>query len=286
MEKGFWKEIKKVFKKKVEKRDSNGNRGGIGKNIDEVGLGERVERRRQKGGKGGNGIGMEKRGWVKGDWKIWIKLEETYRQLTNPTYWKEFYKIVTEEHNFINLFWFNFHRVDEGIYRSAQLTPWRLRKIVKKYGIKTIINLRARENYLYRVEEEICFQLGVHYQIFSIASRTLPKGDEVERLSHLLQTLPKPILIHCKAGADRTGFVSALWHTLKGRPGIEAVQRELKMYYGYFPLGRVGKIRELFLNYPGKVDFIKWYYQYRDLIEESYQSKGIGEFFYNLLGRE
>jgi hypothetical protein len=58
---------------------------------------------------------------------------------------KEIIKILTEEHNAINLFWNNFHKVDEGVYRSAQILPWRLKKIIKKYNIKTIINLRGKK---------------------------------------------------------------------------------------------------------------------------------------------
>jgi protein tyrosine/serine phosphatase len=199
---------------------------------------------------------------------------------------REFLKILTEEHNFVNLFWFNFHKVDEGVYRSAQLTPWRLRKVIKKYRIKTIINLRATDNYLYKREEEICREMGVEYRVISIASRTLPKYDEVEQLSFLLSTLPRPILIHCKAGADRTGFVAALWHVLNGRSGKEAVRRELRLRYGYIPLGRVGKIKELFLSFPGG-DFLKWYRRFRDPIEEGFQPKRVGEFIYEyILGRE
>ena len=62
----------------------------------------------------------------------------------------EIIKILSEEHNLLNLFWFNFHKVDDGVYRSAQLMPWRLKKIIKKYNIKTVINLRGNnKNYLY-----------------------------------------------------------------------------------------------------------------------------------------
>ena len=199
---------------------------------------------------------------------------------------REFLQIVTEEHNFVNLFWFNFHKVDEGVYRSAQLTPWRLRKVVERYQIKSVLNLRKKENYLYQREEEICWELGVCYRVYSIASRTLPKPEEVEELAQLLRELPKPILIHCKAGADRTGFVSVLWHLLQGRGVEEAIKKELRARYAYFPVGRAGKILELFRNFPGG-DFLEWYRLHRDRIEEGFQPTPVGELLYEkLLRRE
>ena len=199
---------------------------------------------------------------------------------------KEFFKIVSEEHNLVNLFWFNFKKVDEGIYRSAQMTPWRLRKVIEKYEIRSILNLRAVDNYLYKKEAEICKELGVEYKVYSIASRTLPKSHEVKELANLLETLPKPILIHCKAGADRTGFVATLWLILRGISPDEAMKSELKWQYAYFPLGKAGKIKEVFSQFPGG-DFIEWYKENRDRIEEEFVPTKLGEIIYNkILRRE
>jgi len=184
---------------------------------------------------------------------------------------REFIKIVSEEHNFLNLFWFNFHKVDEGVYRSAQMTPWRLKKIIKKYGIKTIINLRGNnKNYIYKREKEICKEIGVKYHTVALLSRSPERirREELEKLVNILKTAKKPILFHCKAGADRTGFVAVLWHILNGRDKKWAIDKELRLKYLYLPWSKAGKIKKVFELYDGKSDFVEWFDKNRDKFKE------------------
>jgi protein tyrosine/serine phosphatase len=57
--------------------------------------------------------------------------------------------------------------------------------------------------------------------------------DEIIRT---LREAPKPVLIHCQAGSDRTGLVSALYClTLKGETAAQA-DWELSVWYGQIPL--------------------------------------------------
>ncbi|WP_457563400.1 tyrosine-protein phosphatase [Caminibacter pacificus] len=193
---------------------------------------------------------------------------------------REFLKVITEEHNVLNLFWFNFHEVDEGVYRSAQLTPWRLKKIIKKYGIKTIINLRGNnKNYLYKREKEICEEMGVEYYTVALLSRSPEriKKHELEKLIHILKTAKKPILFHCKAGADRTGFVAVLWHILNGRDKKWAIDKELRLKYLYLPWSKAGKIKRVFELYDGKSDFVEWFDKNREKFKE-FKSSKLGDF--------
>jgi len=189
---------------------------------------------------------------------------------------REFIKIITEEHNILNLFWFNFHKVDEGVYRSAQLTPWRLKKIIKKYGIKTIINLRGNnKNYIYKREKEICEEIGVDYYTVALLSRSPERirKEELEKLVNILKTAKKPILFHCKAGADRTGFVAVLWHILKGRDKNWAIDKELRLKYLYLPWSKAGKIKKVFELYDGKSDFVEWFDKNREKFKEFKSNK-------------
>ena len=193
---------------------------------------------------------------------------------------REFFKIITEEHNFLNLFWFNFHKVDEGVYRSAQLTPWRLKKIIKKYNIKTIINLRGNnKNYLYKREEEICKEMGVEYFTVALLSRSPERirKEELDKLVNILKTAKKPILFHCKAGADRTGFVAVLWHILNGRDKKWAIDKELRLKYLFLPWSKAGKIKRVFELYDGKSDFVEWFDKNREKFKE-FKSSKLGDF--------
>jgi protein tyrosine/serine phosphatase len=201
---------------------------------------------------------------------------------------KEIIKILAEEHNGINLFWNNFHKVDEGVYRSAQILPWRLKKIIKKYNIKTIINLRGKNNYLYKREKEICEDMGVEYIELPIASRTLPKIEKMEKLKEILFDKSKrPILFHCKAGADRSGFVATFYRIIKGESPKEAIKKELRLRYGYISLSKAGRIKEFFSKYTGKKDFLEWAKDNRDKIQSSFSENPFIDFIYEkILRRE
>jgi len=203
---------------------------------------------------------------------------------------REFFKIITEEHNFINLFWTNLSKVDEGVYRSAQLTPWKLKKLIKKYNLKTVINLRGNnKNYLYQKEREICEKMGVEYYTISLLSRSPHKirKEELEKLIFLLQNAKKPLLFHCKAGADRSGFTAVLYHILNGKDKFEAIRKELKLKYGYLSFSKAGRIKKLFELYDEKEDFLDWFVKNREIIEKNYKSNKLADFLYDkILKRE
>ena len=202
---------------------------------------------------------------------------------------REFFKIVTEEHNFINLFWTNFHKVDEGVYRSAQLTPWKLKKLIKKYNIKTIINLRGNnKNYLYKKEKEICEKMRVKYIPFQISSRNLPKDYEIKELIEIFKNEKKPILFHCKAGADRTGMVATMYHIINGKSKKEAIKKELKLRYGYLSLSKAGRIKKMFELYDENECFFSWFKKNQNFLEKvTFKANPFVDFiFEKLLKRE
>jgi len=131
----------------------------------------------------------------------------------------------------------NFHTIVSGeAYRSGQMDAAQLSRAIQAYGIKSIVNLRGTNApTYYRGEIETAKRLGVRHYDFSLSATdeiTMPQMDEIIRT---LREAPKPVLIHCKAGADRTGLVSALYClTLKGETPAQA-DRELSIWYGHIP---------------------------------------------------
>ena len=132
----------------------------------------------------------------------------------------------------------NFHTIVRGVaYRSAQMDAAQLARAIQDYGIKSIINLRGTNApALYQGEIETAKRLGVQHYDFSLTGideLTVPEMDEIIQT---MREAPKPVLIHCKAGADRTGLVSALYClTLNGETPAQA-GRELSVWYGHIAL--------------------------------------------------
>lgn len=132
----------------------------------------------------------------------------------------------------------NIHIVKQDeLYRSAQLSADDLQKTVRQYGIETVINLRGAhpEDKWYQKELAAADELGIrHYDIKLSASR-MPDSTTINELYHILKLAPRPILIHCQGGADRSGLVSALYLRDFAKQPVEEASEQLSLYYGHFP---------------------------------------------------
>jgi protein tyrosine/serine phosphatase len=108
----------------------------------------------------------------------------------------------------------NFYEVDPGkFYRSAQMTPDELDDVIHRYGIKTVISLRGapESSGWYKPEIETLKKNGVDFRAYWLSTDAFPNYEELGDLLRDLKYAKRPILIHCKAGADRTGMVAALY---------------------------------------------------------------------------
>jgi len=132
----------------------------------------------------------------------------------------------------------NFHEVLPGqLYRSAQPTPGQLARYIQRYGIKTVINLRGpSEQKWYRDEVATTSRLAIQHLDFRMtASRQLSDGES-EELIALMKDAPKPLLIHCKAGADRTGLASVIYLQQVAGVDEETAEWQLSPLYGHVAL--------------------------------------------------
>lgn len=122
----------------------------------------------------------------------------------------------------------NFHRVSPEVYRSGQPKARDLKLLVEKLGVKSVLCLRDLHNdddeaeglplALYRVEME--------------ADDVEP--EKVARAMQIIKDAPKPILIHCWHGSDRTGLVVAAYRiTFQGWEPTVAADELANGGFGY-----------------------------------------------------
>ncbi len=132
----------------------------------------------------------------------------------------------------------NIHTVEPGaLYRSAQLGESALTDVIDDYHIKSVINLRGADPRAswYRSEIAVSQARGVVHYDLPMSANSLVDPSTMARISALLRSAPKPVLIHCQSGADRSGLVAALYeYAIAARP-LEEAQEQLSLLYGHFP---------------------------------------------------
>jgi protein tyrosine phosphatase (PTP) superfamily phosphohydrolase (DUF442 family) len=131
----------------------------------------------------------------------------------------------------------NFHVVSAGqVYRSAQPDAEGLKQMVRDHGIKSVLNLRGADGGdWYCAETNASQAMGLEHYDFKLSAGTELTDAEMEQILATIGHAAKPMLIHCKSGADRTGLVGALYlYSLEGKSAQSAGQ-ELTVWRGHVP---------------------------------------------------
>lgn len=131
----------------------------------------------------------------------------------------------------------NLHEVLPGeLYRAAQVTPVQIAAEQADHGIRSILNLRGASpgESWYDAEVAESAMLGITHVDFAMSARHRLSVHDSERLVALMRDMPKPILIHCRHGSDRTGLASALHLGAIHGVGEEEAEGQLSLAYGHF----------------------------------------------------
>ena len=148
----------------------------------------------------------------------------------------------------------NLHAVVPGaVYRSAQPSPAKLKTLVERHGIRTVINLRGAcpDKAWHPAEAAAAQRLGVTLIDLEIPLHHLPSPATVRRLVRTLETAQQPILMHCRRGADRTGLASAVALLLRDGVELDVGTRQLGLRFGHVPFGSPAVLGDFFDDYRG-----------------------------------
>lgn len=137
------------------------------------------------------------------------------------------------------LVWDHWDEVKRGVlYRSGQLTPDQLTAAIKRYNIRTIINLQRPGAELYG-ERALAGRMGVDFVNLPMPGDGL--GEEWQ-FREILQVLDdparQPALVHCARGTCRTGAAVAFYRYERDGWTPEDVVAELRRqtyHYGLVP---------------------------------------------------
>jgi len=203
--------------------------------------------------------------------------------------------LVFVDHGFLRTVYENRFRLAGGLYRVNQPSPTRLAAYKRNFGVRTVINLRGRNEQLgwYRLEERACRDLGLRLINTQVYSRGLVDRGRLGELKEIIENLELPAVVHCKSGADRAGFFSVLFrHFRLGEP-IERASEELALKYGHAKSAKTGVLDRFFATFTAnrerRQSFTEWYGSSfdREGLQASFQPLGFTDWVIDrLLRRE
>jgi protein tyrosine/serine phosphatase len=135
---------------------------------------------------------------------------------------------------------YNFHWVIPGdAARAMQAWAGGLASFLARRGIRALINLRGRNDDLdwWRRETAIADKAGIAHLDAMLDSRKLPTREMLVRLIECFDTAPRPFLLKCSGGQDRTSFAAALYLIHRGGWGeMPAAMAQFSRFpYLHFP---------------------------------------------------
>ena len=184
------------------------------------------------------------------------------------------------DHAFLRIFWNNFHKVSDGVYRANQPSPSHL-KSYKKRGIRSVLSLRGRANQSYALfEEDYCKKLDLNLAYTPISSSSAPAPELLINIIDVMRELPKPFVLHCKSGADRAGLVSALYLIAEKERSVQEAKRQLSFKYLHLDFTKTGILDYIFGVFSerleiGNINFLDWLKkEYNvEILNSSYKSR-------------
>jgi len=128
-----------------------------------------------------------------------------------------------------------FGAVDAGtVYRSGQMHPAIIKQVLVDNHIRVVVDLQYPEDKpAQEAERQAIGELGIEQYRFPLNGNGT--GD-IEQYAQAIARIhrsvldDKPVLVHCAAGAQRTGGVVAAWRTLVEGKSVTSTVREMEEY--------------------------------------------------------
>lgn len=177
-----------------------------------------------------------------------------------------------KDHGFLRVPWRNFHRLDAQVWRHNQPGPARLAQL-RALGAASVLTLRGAKSMPSLMEAEACAALGLEFRALEMRATVLPKREALLGLLEALRDMPKPLVVHCKSGSDRTGLAAVIYlHVMHGMPLAQA-RGQLSWRYIHNPWGPARVVNRLLDAYAAAHDATG--IGFEDWVRDAYDQVGL-----------
>lgn len=227
--------------------------------------------------------------WADGWRADWVRDLETPDNLR-----RAWFDMMLFDHGFIRALTSNFAQITNDAWRSNQPSPKQLQALAAR-GLASIINVRGTSEWgSYHLERREADRLGLPMFDVRLFSRTVPAPQRLAQLFEAFDAAPRPLLIHCKSGADRAGIASAIYMLDYGKGSPDEARAQLHWRFGHFrsaPTGILDATLDRYLaeGYPCGMRFRDWAATRMDAdaIRANFRARGLsGLITDRILGRE
>jgi len=152
-----------------------------------------------------------------------------------------------------------FHAEARDVYRSPQVQEDQLVRRIERHGIRSVVCLRGGRPA--RMTERATESADATFYNVSMSARRAPPPDKLLQLWRIAERAERPLLVHCRAGVDRTGLAMAII-TLHDTGDLDEARGQLALV----PYGHVGamgteamdEVLDAFAPFAGTMSFPDW----------------------------
>jgi uncharacterized protein (TIGR01244 family) len=149
--------------------------------------------------------------------------------------------------------------VRPGVYRSPQPGEHQLDRQIRAEGIRTVVCLRGGD--AARLTARAAEGAGATFVHLPMSAKRAPSPEALLALWHVFGTAERPLMLHCRAGVDRTGLASAI-AVLHDTGDLDLARAELALipngHLAAFGTEAMDEVLERYAPYHGWMTFPQW----------------------------
>ncbi|HEX6812311.1 MAG TPA: sulfur transferase domain-containing protein [Planctomycetota bacterium] len=147
-----------------------------------------------------------------------------------------------------------------GVWRSPQPGEDELARRIDRLQLRSVVSLRGDGDGT-ASSRRAAENGGASFFHVPMSATRMPAPETLLDLWRIAGQAERPVLLHCRAGADRTGLASAIF-VLYDTGDLDAARGELSLlphgHLGFTATGAMDAVLDGFAPYAGKLTFPEW----------------------------